>query len=52
MIEADAMDVIGKLADQLRQLQVQLAVAEVRLEAYERAEVDRIAAKEAADAHR
>lgn len=52
MREADAMAVIGKLADQCRQLAVQLAVAEARLEAYERAEVDRLAAEEAADADR
>ena len=52
MLEADALTVINKLADQLRQVQVQLAVAEARLEAYERAEVDQIAAKEAVNADR
>lgn len=52
MREADAMAVIDKLADHCRHLAVQLAVAEARLEAYERAEVDRLAAEEAVNADR
>jgi hypothetical protein len=48
-VEADAREVIGSLARQVADLTVRLAVAEAQVAAFERAEVDRIAAEEAAD---
>lgn len=48
----DANAVIGSLAAQISELTVRLAVAEARVAAFERADVDRIAAEEAADGER
>lgn len=52
MPEADGAAIIRRLALEIAELRVQLAVAEVRLEAYERAEVDHLARQEAANADR
>ena len=46
----DAQEVIERLARQLAELAIRLAVAESRVTAYERAEVDRMAAQEADNA--
>lgn len=43
------MDVIGRLARHVADLTVRLTVAEAQLAAYERAAVDDVAAREAAD---
>lgn len=49
-VEAD--DVVNRLARQVAELTVRLAIAEARVGAYERAEVERAAAEEAANDER
>ena len=48
-MEVEVQRVLDQLARQIGETAVRLAVAEARVAAFERAEVDRIAAEEAAD---
>jgi hypothetical protein len=52
MREVDAAIIVQRLAGKVADLTIQLAVAEAQLAAYERSEVDQLAAQEAADADR
>jgi len=49
-VEINAEQVITRLSRQISELAVRLAVVETQLEAYQRNEVDRMAAQEAQDA--
>lgn len=51
-MELDAEDVVNRLGRQVADLTVRLAIAEARVSAYERAEVERAAAEEAANDER
>jgi hypothetical protein len=47
-METDINAVMGRLAGQIGDLSIRLAIAEARLAAFERAEIDRMAAQEEA----
>ena len=51
-MQVDVQQVIDNLGRQVGDMAVRLAVAEARVAAFERAEVDRIATEEAADGER